>query len=188
MQNIFTMKFLRIFLLILIIIGLGLLATQKIWVPKLVDRILSSESSRTLSSPKDTSYIVEIPISLSNGVSEISLGPDSATKITTRIFGEPVYGDINDDGINDAVMFMTQEGGGSGTFFYVAVAINNNGRFRGTKAYFLGDRIAPQTIQVKNGIIMANYADRNSGESFDIKPSLGVTKYIIFKDGQLKVK
>lgn len=34
------MKALRIFLLVLIIIGIGLLATQKIWVPKLVDRIL----------------------------------------------------------------------------------------------------------------------------------------------------
>ncbi|MEI7688628.1 MAG: hypothetical protein WCI91_00405 [Candidatus Nomurabacteria bacterium] len=38
------MKIIRIILLILIIIGLALLATQKIWVPKLVDRIISSET------------------------------------------------------------------------------------------------------------------------------------------------
>ncbi len=38
-------KFLQIFLLILIIIGLGLLATQDKWVPKLVEKILSSEKS-----------------------------------------------------------------------------------------------------------------------------------------------
>lgn len=37
------MKFIRIFLLVLIIIGIGLLITQKIWVPKLVDRIILSE-------------------------------------------------------------------------------------------------------------------------------------------------
>lgn len=37
------MKTFRIFLLILIIIGLALIFTQKIWVPKLVDQILSSE-------------------------------------------------------------------------------------------------------------------------------------------------
>lgn len=37
------MKAFRIFLLILIIIGLALIFTQKIWVPKLVDQILSSE-------------------------------------------------------------------------------------------------------------------------------------------------
>ncbi|MGH7249521.1 MAG: hypothetical protein ACREGC_00960, partial [Minisyncoccia bacterium] len=39
------MKFIRIFLLVLIIIGLILLATQKIWVPKLVNLIISSENS-----------------------------------------------------------------------------------------------------------------------------------------------
>jgi hypothetical protein len=33
-------KFIRIFLLILIIIGAGLLATQKLWVPKVVEKIL----------------------------------------------------------------------------------------------------------------------------------------------------
>ncbi len=38
------MKFIRIFLLILIIIGLVALATQKIWVPKLVNRIIASEN------------------------------------------------------------------------------------------------------------------------------------------------
>lgn len=37
-------KFIRIFLLVLIIIGLGLLATQKMWVPQLVERIVESES------------------------------------------------------------------------------------------------------------------------------------------------
>jgi len=38
-----TIRIIRIILLILIIIGIGLLLTQKIWVPKLVDKILSYE-------------------------------------------------------------------------------------------------------------------------------------------------
>lgn len=42
------MKTLRIILLILIIIGLGLLLTQKFWVPKLVDKILSLENTPTI--------------------------------------------------------------------------------------------------------------------------------------------
>jgi len=41
------MKFIRIFLLVLIVIGIVLLVTQKIWIPKLVDRILVSEVSKT---------------------------------------------------------------------------------------------------------------------------------------------
>jgi len=37
------MRAIRIFLLVLIIIGIGLLITQKTWVPKIVDYILKSE-------------------------------------------------------------------------------------------------------------------------------------------------
>lgn len=36
------MKIIRLFLLILIIIGLILLATQNVWVPKLVDFIIQT--------------------------------------------------------------------------------------------------------------------------------------------------
>ncbi len=36
-------KFIRIFLLVLIIIGLGLLATQKMWLPKITDMIVARE-------------------------------------------------------------------------------------------------------------------------------------------------
>lgn len=45
------MKKIRIFLLILIIIGLAALATQKIWVPKLVSNILSSEQIPVIVQP-----------------------------------------------------------------------------------------------------------------------------------------
>ena len=41
-------KAVQIFLLVLIIIGLGLIATQSLWVPKLVDRILQSENENFL--------------------------------------------------------------------------------------------------------------------------------------------
>ena len=39
------MKFIRIFLAVLIFIGIGLLVTQKFWVPKLVAEILQHETS-----------------------------------------------------------------------------------------------------------------------------------------------
>lgn len=48
-------KFIRIFLLILIIIGSMALATEKIWVPKLVDRILQSENIPVVSSVAENS-------------------------------------------------------------------------------------------------------------------------------------
>jgi hypothetical protein len=44
-------KFIRIFLLILIIIGLGLLVTQKMWVPKIVDLIVKNDNKAQPISP-----------------------------------------------------------------------------------------------------------------------------------------
>ncbi len=42
------MKTLRIFLLILIVVGIGLLFAQKLWVPKLVNLILESENNNPI--------------------------------------------------------------------------------------------------------------------------------------------
>ncbi len=47
-------KTIRIFLLVLIIIGIGLLLTQKTWVPKLVDFIISHETPVKTVLPKTT--------------------------------------------------------------------------------------------------------------------------------------
>ena len=49
------MKKFRIFLLILIVIGIALICTQKFWVPKLVDKILQSEKVPRLSKPSEAS-------------------------------------------------------------------------------------------------------------------------------------
>jgi hypothetical protein len=47
-DTIMLMKTIRIFVFVLFVISIILLATQKIWVPKLVNRILSSEGTLTV--------------------------------------------------------------------------------------------------------------------------------------------
>ena len=56
------MKILRIFLLILIIIGIFAIITQKFWVPKLVDKILSTENTKNIILPE-----IQSNITLTNG-------------------------------------------------------------------------------------------------------------------------
>ncbi|MEE4263993.1 MAG: hypothetical protein V2I56_14985, partial [Desulfobacteraceae bacterium] len=85
-------------------------------------------------------------IHLISGRAEVPVAPGSAINITTTVFGEPVYGDLNGDGRDDAALFLVYDPGGSGTFYYVATAITRDGIFQGTNAVLLGDRIAPRTI------------------------------------------
>ncbi|MFA6056209.1 MAG: hypothetical protein WC769_12640 [Thermodesulfovibrionales bacterium] len=59
------MKKIRVFLLVLIIIGVGLLVTQKIWVPKIVDKILKSENI-IISAPLSETVIQNKEVVLNN--------------------------------------------------------------------------------------------------------------------------
>jgi len=84
---------------------------------------------------------------------------------------------LNGDAVPDAALMMTQDAGGTGTFYYVAAALAMPQGTRGTNALYLGDRIAPQNISIQNGEIVVNYADRSPGEPMTAQPSVGVTRY-----------
>ncbi len=176
------MKTIRIFLLVLIIIGLALLATHKIWVPRLVDKILWSEGFSMVSidstSPLNVTYIIDgQPVTLRDGFSEVEIVPGSASKTVTSYFGNDATGDLNGDGVSDVGFILTQRSGGSGAFYYAAAALKISDGYRGTNTVLLGDRIAPQTTEIKNQQLIINYADRAKGEPMTTSPSVGVSKY-----------
>jgi len=136
--------------------------------------------------PLQASYRIERQdVRLINGQAEAEAAPGSATKIKTSVFGQPIFGDLNEDSNEDAALFLMHKPGGSGTFYYVAAALNVNGAFRGTNAVLLGDRIAPQTIEIRDGVVIANYADRRPEESMAVPPSVGISKYLVVKAGEL---
>lgn len=125
------------------------------------------------------------PNTLSGGVLSIEAAPGSASKEIIRIFGEPAIGDLNGDGKTDAASFIEDQTAGTGTFYYVAAAINTGSATQGTNAILLGDRIAPQNISITNGKILVNYADRKPGEPMVAQPSVGVSKYFKIQNGTL---
>lgn len=132
-------------------------------------------------SPKDATYIIDSKqITLKNGVSEVDIVPNSASKIITRYFGNEVKYDFDGDGREDTAFLLTQSSGGSGLFYYVAVALNTMNGYVGSRGLFIGDRIAPQTTNMKGNILVVNYADRAPGESFAVQPSMGKSLYLLF--------
>jgi len=138
---------------------------------------------------KDATYTIEgRAVALSRGVSEVEAAPGGAAKIITRYFGNQVKHDLNDDGREDVAFILTQETGGSGVFFYFVAALNTPEGYVGSHAVLLGDRIAPQTTHMDEGItsagtqrqnvIVVNYATRFPGEPFTVKPSLGKSLWL----------
>lgn len=93
---------------------------------------------------------------------------------TIRYFGNEVVLDLDDDGKLDSVFIITINSGGTGTFFYVLANLTREGYIEGSKGYFIGDRISPQTTEIGEGnTIIINYADRGDDEPFSAEPSFG---------------
>lgn len=144
---------------------------------------------------KNAAYEIEgVSVMLANGLSETDPPPPiradrgasgSASKVVTRYFGNEQRGDLNGDGTEDIVFLLTQSSGGSGTFYYVAVALKTQNGYTGTNAVLLGDRVAPQTTEIRNSEIIVNYATRKDTEPMTAQPSVGVSKYLKVLEGRL---
>ncbi len=121
-------------------------------------------------------------IQLSKGRSTTSSGEETA------ILDKETFGDVNADGKDDAVILISQTGGGSGNFIYVAAYVSGPVSYKGTNAVFLGDRIAPGNVSIKNGVINVTYLDRGADEPFAAEPTISVTKELVYQSGELVEK
>ena len=148
----------------------------------------SSEAVGTSLDPKNAVYIIEgKPVELKDGYAEEKIAPDSTALKITRYFGNDLTADLNGDGKDDSVFFLTQESGGSGVFYYVVAALNTESGYVGSDGYFLGDRIAPQNIEPGEGrIIVVNYADRDVNEPFTTPPSIGKSVWLILDTATMR--
>ena len=140
---------------------------------------LISKAPVAVFDPKNATYNVDgSAFTLVNGTSIVSATPGSATKITTKYFGNDSTGDINGDGLTDIAYLITQDKGGSGTFYYAVVALKTlTGGYKLTNTFLVGDRIAPQTTQINNSAmeLYVNFAERKAGEPMTAQPSQGAT-------------
>ena len=127
---------------------------------------------------RNTEYVIEgKPITLADRHAEAETSPGSASRTVTRYFGNELRTDLNDDGREDVVFLLTQQRGGSGTFFYAVAALNTEAGYLGSDGYPLGDRIAPQMIEVSRNprhqnVIVVNYGDRRPDDPMTAHPSV----------------
>lgn len=122
-------------------------------------------------------------VTLVNGTAEGEAAPGSSSKVVTRYFGNELKTDLNADGRTDAVFLVTQEKGGSGTFYYVVGVMNTENGYIGSDGYYLGDRIAPQTINNSpnprhKNVVVVSYADRKKDEPMTAQPSVAKSVYL----------
>ena len=149
-----------------------------------IEGVMVVEGATVKGGYKDATYQINgESVQLINGYSESEVVPGSATKIVTRYFGNELVTDLDGDGDDDVAFILTQETGGSGVFYYAVAARNTDEGYVGSDGYLLGDRIAPQSVEVSShprhvNVVMFNYADRSRDESMSTPPSIGKSVYL----------
>jgi hypothetical protein len=135
----------------------------------------------------NSTYLIEgEEVTLTDGYAEKEIAPGSASKITVQAVQDVVKGDADEDGLEEAFLFLSYNAGGTGTFYYLAAALNLGEGYQGTNTLFLGDRITPESISLRDNVIVVNYLERAEGESMVEEPSLEKMRRVILKDGRLE--
>jgi hypothetical protein len=152
--------------------------------PEVISEPIVETPTESTPGYQNTSYVIEgEQVTLVDGVSEVQAVPGSASLVTTEYFGNEFFIDLDNDGDEDVVFLITQNPGGSGTFFYVVAALSTSAGYVGSDGYRLGDRIAPQSITSSanprhKDVVVVNFADRAPQDTMVVPPSVGKSVYL----------
>ncbi|MEA3117069.1 MAG: hypothetical protein QOI13_339 [Paraburkholderia sp.] len=135
--------------------------------PRGVDASPEGPTSRSVDYANATYRIENEDVTLSRGTRSVPVSPGSATQRVTRLSGHPGCGRLGKK--TAAAVFLVDKPGGSGSYFYVGVALAEG---PAANAVFLGDRIRPQSIAFRGSRIVVTYLDRKPSEPMVAKPTL----------------
>ena len=122
---------------------------------------------------------------LKDGVFEETVAPGSATKTKIRLGKELSFGDVNGDEAEDAAVTLVVNPGGSGTFIYLALVINENSTAKPVSSILLGDRIVVKSLAIQAGDVVVTILTRKPDESMSMEPKFEVTRKFKFQGNKL---
>ena len=122
---------------------------------------------------------------LKDGYFEEEAAPGSATKTKITLGKLQAVGDVNGDGLEDALVTLVADPGGSGTFTYLALVLNQDGKPEPLAAVMLGDRIIVKSLSIQNGIVQITMFTRKPDEPMSVEPTVEVDRIFNFQNNQL---
>jgi hypothetical protein len=143
--------------------------------------------SLSLDALKNAEYIIEGPASgkakLVNGTYQEKI-PNSSAQMSIAFSELLSIGDLNGDSVADAVVILSANTGGSGTFYYLYGILNDNGAPKPSVPESLGDRIKLKSLTIQGGEISVNFMTQGPKDSM-VNPTLDMTRKYRWQDGKL---
>jgi len=142
-----------------------------------------------LQSLPNAEYPIEIvstgKAQLKDGAFEEPAAPGSAIKTRVWLGEEHAFGDVNGDGTEDIATTLVADPGGSGTFTYLALVINDKGAAKPLATILLGDRIIVKSLTIQSESVVVIMLDRKSDEPMSAEPKVEVTRTFKLQDDKL---
>lgn len=125
-------------------------------------------------------------IQLSNGVYYRTppTSQESNEAYATYLSDNIVSGDLNLDGFEDAVVFLSTQNGGTGHFVEMAVVLNFNGSPVNVSTLYLGDRVIIESGSIQDGRISINLRVQGPDDAACC-PSQLIVRNFVFDGSQL---
>jgi heat shock protein HslJ len=120
---------------------------------------------------------------LTDGEYREQAAPGSATYTDIRLMDRMAFG-VSSAGQDMAAVIMVTNPGGSGTFFDLAVVVQQDGSPVNIASAFLGDRVQISSLYVKDGDIVVDMVTQGPDDAFCC-PTQRVTKRYALKDTEL---
>jgi hypothetical protein len=116
-------------------------------------------------------FLTKGPIKLVNGTYE-----DKETKRTFTLSDVVTYGDVNKDGIKDAVTAIQVSIPNSGNFSYLVVLVNEDGNPKNIAAEFLGPSVKVKQLTIKPDKMIEAVMDQYQAGDAECCPSSKITR------------
>ena len=98
--------------------------------------------------------------------------------------GRELYGDLDGDGVEDAVVFLIERGGGTAAFTYIAAQLNQDGQPVDAGAVMVEDRTQILAETITDGQVILEITTRGPGDG-DCCPSYKTRRTYTLESGRL---
>jgi hypothetical protein len=138
---------------------------------------VTAGSSGPVPDPANATFAIDrATVTLVNGRAEQDAAPGSAAKNVATLTDQRVNGDLDGDGKLDAVVIVTYQTGGSGTFYYVAALLSTAPTGAAGPSALLGDRIKVTAVRLDGRTIVVELLDRSAGQPFTSSPTVPIVR------------
>src|SRR5712691_1889475 len=89
---------------------------------------------------------------------------DPGSRVFINFVGPVAFGDLDGDGVDDAVTILSENLGGSGIFMYLAAVVNRGGHPVNVNTAYLGDRVKVEALSIHSGTIAVDLLVQGPGQ------------------------